>query len=118
MDSWIPYDLSRSEKVSKFNPESNFIGQMVVVTRKQNLTWVNPSTEDTLNWKEGVKLIFEYYNNMKNYRADTKALKNKRIMFVDQIIDKINKVVLSYQVSQLIGGIPTGQNTELVYNDY
>lgn len=64
---WIPYDVAAAEEVKEFTPIGNFMAQMIVLTRKQNLTWSNLETKDMLRWQEGVKPIYKYYNHPKIY---------------------------------------------------
>lgn len=83
---------------------------MVVATRKQNLNWRNPETDETLNWMTGNNLIYKYYDCTQEYKKDSKALRNRSIMFIDQIINKVYKVVLLHNViCRLTRGVPTGK---------
>lgn len=59
-----------AEEMKKFESKNNFIAQMIVSTRKQNLTWINSEIEELLTQTEGVKPIWKYYNQMSEYKID------------------------------------------------
>jgi exonuclease III/ribonuclease HI len=105
--SWEPANILTEEIGSDFGGKGNFSATLIKVANKMGIRFENTEMESIFQWSGGSTDIRKTLDNRILYKKALAQLRERKLMYVDQIIDSKNGSLLSWQT---IKGMGAGSN--------
>jgi len=95
LSNWEPTNILINNKV-KLNTNNNLSGQILNTAHSLGINFLGPYIQELFQWKGGNLSIKTVLNNDKFYKSSVKSLHRRHLLFLDQIIDTHNNIILEW----------------------
>src|SRR5271170_2314708 len=104
ISNWEPTNIIKTQLSNSFNAKNNFQTNILRLVHDYNIKYQGNNLHDIFEWQERSYPIKEIMKDHKLYKKSIKCLAKANLMFIDQLIDKNNKLIISWQIlTSLLG---------------
>ena len=96
--NWEPENIIKKHNLESLKIKKNLQANILSLAHSYGITYQGSNFQDLFEWQGGSISIKNIINNQKTYNKSIKSLSRLNIMFIDQIIDQDNKLLLDWQV--------------------
>ena len=95
IENWEPTNIFVEEIPKSFNCKKNFSTNALKMASDFDISFENDQIKEIFQWHGGNFTIKKGLNDDILYQKSVNSIKKKKIMFIDQLIDKELKILLS-----------------------
>ncbi|RHZ83397.1 hypothetical protein Glove_95g62 [Diversispora epigaea] len=106
--NWEPTNILINNKV-KLNTNDNFSSQILNTAHSLGINFQGPRIQELFQWKGGNLSIKTVLNNDKLYKSSVKSLHRRYLLFLDQIIDTHNNIILEWSMIGVFTNVNRGK---------
>ena len=96
--NWEPENIIKKHILGSSKIKKNLQANILLLAHNYGITYQGSNFQDLFEWQGGSTSIKNVLKNQKIYNKSIKSLSRLNIMFIDQIIDQDNKLLLDWQV--------------------
>lgn len=110
INNWIPENILTALSLGKTDCRNNLLAKILIMTKKEKLQIVSNHWQHVFDWEGGTVAIKHFLDNEDIYRSNRKSMRDKRIMYINQIYDRANDRILNwYLISKITNSPPRGR---------
>ncbi|RHZ87981.1 hypothetical protein Glove_27g56 [Diversispora epigaea] len=106
--NWEPTNILINDKI-KLNANNNLSGQILNIAHSLGINFQGPRIQELFQWKGGNFSIKVVLNNDKLYKSSVKSLRHRYLLFLDQIIDTHNNIILKWPMIGVFTNVSRGK---------
>ncbi|RHZ70361.1 hypothetical protein Glove_272g24 [Diversispora epigaea] len=106
--NWEPTNILISDKI-KLNANNNLFGQILNIAHSLGINFQGPRIQELFQWKGANFPIKVVLNNDKLYKSSVKSLRRHHLLFLDQIIDTHNNIILKWPMIGVFTNVSRGK---------
>ena len=102
--NWEPTNILSENIPDKFDCNGNFSGTVLKQANKLGIKFINSHLRKLFDWEGGAQPIKHCLNNDQLYSFSKRSLKNREIMFTDQLVDAETQTILDWNYIKTVKG--------------
>ncbi|RHZ59961.1 hypothetical protein Glove_360g41 [Diversispora epigaea] len=106
--NWESTNILINDKI-KLNVNNNLSGQILNIAHSLGINFQGPRIQELFQWKGGNFPIKIVLNNDKLYKSSVKSLRRRHLLFLDQIIDTHNNIILKWPMIGVFTNVSRGK---------
>jgi ribonuclease HI len=106
--NWEPTNILVNPLPKEFSTKGNLSASILKLANTLGITFKSAQWEEKFEWKGGLISIKAIQNSPKDYIKAIPSLRGRKIMFVDQVLNRELNTILSWNFIQLLGGSNKG----------
>jgi ribonuclease HI/endonuclease/exonuclease/phosphatase family metal-dependent hydrolase len=99
--NWEPVNILKEKIPDSFEYKDNLAASALKMAKDLNINFDNPDLEEVFQWKGGNFTIKGGIDDIALYRKSIPSMRRRNIMFIDQLIDAEQGIMLSWKLTRL-----------------
>ena len=102
--NWEPTNILTENIPDKFDCNGNFSDTVLKQANKLEIKFFNSNLQKLFDWEGGAQPIKRCLNNDQLYSFSKRSLKNREIMFTDQLVDVETQTIFDWNYIKTVKG--------------